>query len=398
MADRQEEKKPAKQGRWKRRMKGALVVLGAATLAWLLAPTVLGGPEPPPLWTEADLPMATVAPAENGWPEMVSPGLASNHFPKEILDLLGADKEARPRIERARALRAPLAAALDTEASRAVLAAFERAIQKPRFADTCPAALEQPCIVFPLYNAHRTALLASIRKAEGGDWPSSITLLAKTLRADIDFVTTARSSLVAYLIAVASLSSASEVASDLFETYRAERARDPSMPPLGEGAVAALTSLDAALAGFDPSLLDGRRGVIADYVYTHRELDQATAPEKWLLHETGDAGAPGSGRTVKSHVFGFFSSLLLDRGATQTELNARYKALHDAVAASASLPKFPLESEKPFWWLYNLTGKALLDARQVDLSRPFSTLSEGGARIEALRPGLRKLSQELSRI
>jgi len=398
MADPQEEERPARRGRGKRWMKGALVVLFAATLAWLLAPTVLGGPEPPPLWTEADLPIAAVAPAENGWPEMVSPVRSTNPFPREILDLLAADKEGRPRTERARALRAPLAAALDTEPARETLAAFERAIQKPRFADTCPAAVAEPCIVFPLFSAHRTALLASIRKAEGGDWPSSITLLAKTLRADIDFVTTARSSLVAYLIAIASLRDASEVASDLFETYRVERARDPSIPPLGEGAVAALTSLDAALAGFDPSALNGRRGIIADYLFTHKAVDQVTTLESWLLHDTGDAAAPGSGGTVKSRLFRFFASLLLDRGATQSELNARYKALHDAVAASAPPPSFPLERDKPFWWLYNLTGKALLDVRQVDWSEPLGKMSEGSARIEALRPGLRKLSQDLSRI
>ena len=118
MADPQEEERPARRGRGKRWMKGVLVVLFAATLAWLLAPTVLGGPEPPPLWTEADLPIAAVAPAENGWPEMVSPVRSTNPFPREILDLLAADKEGRPRTERARALRAPLAAALDTEPAR----------------------------------------------------------------------------------------------------------------------------------------------------------------------------------------------------------------------------------------------------------------------------------------
>jgi hypothetical protein len=378
-------------------MKRALVVLFGATLAWLLAPTVLGGPEPPPLWTEADLPIAAVAPAENGWPEMVAPLRDTDPPPRELLDLLAADKEGRPRIERARALRAPLAEALDAEPTREVLAAFERAIQKPRFADTCPAALEQPCIIFPLFKAHRTALLASIRKAEGGDWTASITLLARILRADIDFVTTARSSLVAYLIAISSLRDASEVASDLFETYRAERARDPSIPPLGEGAVAALTSLDAALAGFDPSVLSGRRGIIADYLFVHKAVDQVTTLESWLLNPTSPAAAPGSGVTVKSRLFRFFASLLLDRGATQSEINARYKALHDAIAASSPPPSFPLERDKPFWWLYNLTGKALLDLRQVDLSEPFGRMSESSARIEALRPGLRKLTQDLSR-
>ncbi len=398
MADQQGERRPARQGRRRRWVKGTLVVLFGATLAWLLAPTVLGSQEPPPLWTEADLPLAAVAPAENGWPEMTSPVRSPDPLPRELLDLLAADKAGRTRIERARAIRAHLAASLDAEPARETLAAFERALQKPRFADTCAVALEPPCVVFPLFNAHRTALLASIRKAEGGDWPSSITLLAKTLRADIDFVTTARSSPTAYLIAIASLRDASEVASDLFETYRAERARDPSLPPLGEGAVAALTSLDAALAGFDPSALNGRRGLIADYLYAHKAVDQATSIESWQFHATGDAAAPDPGGTVKGRLFHFFASLLLDRGATHSEINARYKALHDAVAASAPPPSYPLERDKPFWWLYNLTGKVLLDARQVDWSGPLGKMVEGSARIEALRPGLRKLSQDLSRM
>jgi hypothetical protein len=378
-------------------MKGALVVLFGATLAWLLAPTVLGGPEPPPLWTEADLPVAAVAPVENGWPEMISPLRDTDPPPRELLDLLAADKEGRPRIERARALRAPLAAALDSEPAREALAAFERAIQKPRFADTCPVPREPQCMVFPLFKAHRAALLASIRKAEAGDWPSSITLLARTLRADIDFAATARSSPTAYLIAVASLREASEVASDLFETYRAERARDQAIPPPGEVAVAALTSLDAALAGFDPSVLDGRRVIIADYLFAHEAVDHITTLESWQLRAIGDEAAPDFGMTVKSRLYGFFSSLLLDRGATQSEINARYRALHDAVAVSAPPPSFPLERDEPFWWLYNLTGKVLLDGRQIDWSEPLSRMSNGRERIEALRPGLRKLAQDLSR-
>jgi hypothetical protein len=391
----QGDKPPAKRGRGKRWLWIGLAALVVAVVAWLLAPTVLGGPEPPPLWTEADLPAAP-DPLQNGWSEVVAPSRANVSIPPEIVALLRSDNpnETRPLLERARAQEVLLGETLNTKPSRDALAAFERALTKPRFADACPVKLEQPCRVFPLLGAHRTVLLESLRRAMAKDWPGSVTLLAKTLRADIDFATTSRA-LVSHLIALANLRDASELATNLFEAYRAERASDPGAPALGQDAVAALTSLDADLARLDPSSLDARRAVIADYLIARKAPDLLGTTDLYALRPVDPASGQAEPREgLLSRVF---TPLLFDRGATQTEINARFAALRDAVAASSPPPTFPIGRERPFWWIYNFTGKAMLDAFALDWSGPLRTVSESRARIEALRPDLRKLAQALSR-
>lgn len=394
----QGEKPPSKRGQGKRWLKIALVALfalGVAAVAWLLASTVLGSPEPPPLWTEADLPAAP-EPSQNGWHEIVTPSGASVSLPPELVALVRSDNpnESRPLLERARAQEARLTEALNTTPARDALAAFERALTKPRFADACPVDLEQPCRVLPLLGAHRTALLESLRRALAKDWSSSITLLARTLRADIDFATTSRS-LISHLIALANLGDASALAGSLFEAYRAERARDPSVPELGQDAAAALTSLDADLARLDPSTLDARRAVITDYLIARKAPDLLGTTDLLALRPAG--AASGQAEPSQGLLSRVFTPLLFDRGATQTEINARFAALRDAVAASAPPPKLPVGRERPFWWLYNFTGKAMLDVLALDWSGPLRDVSAYRARIEALRPGLRKLAQDLSR-
>jgi hypothetical protein len=394
----QGEKPPAKRARGKRWLKIALVALAALAalaVAWLLAPTVLGGPEPPPLWTEADLPAAP-DPPQNGWHEIVTPSRANVSVPPDLVALLRSDNpnETRPLLERARAQETLLGDTLKNKPSQDALAAFERALAKPRFADACPVRIEQPCRVFPLLGVHRTALLESLRRALAKDWPGSVTLLAKTLRADIDFATTSRT-LVSHLIALANLRDASELAGNLFEAYRAERARDPSTPALGEGAVAALTSLDADLARLDPSTLDARRAVIADYLIARKAPDLLGTSDLYALRPVDPAS--GQAEPREGLLSRIFTPLLFDRGATQAEINARFAALRDAIAASAPPPTFPVGRERPVWWLYNFTGKAMLDALVLDWSGPLRTVAESRARIEALRPGLRKLAQDLSR-
>ena len=112
------------------------------------------------LCAEADLPAAP-DPLQNGWSEVVAPSRANVSIPPEIVALLRSDNpnETRPLLERARAQEVLLGETLNTKPSRDALAAFERALTKPRFADACPVKLEQPCRVFPLLGAHRTVLL-----------------------------------------------------------------------------------------------------------------------------------------------------------------------------------------------------------------------------------------------
>lgn len=389
-----EERPSAKRGPWKRRLKITVGLLFGATLAWLMAPTVFGAPEPPPLFTEADLPAAPAA-ADNGWSEPALHARAGIDIPSELQALLRPGGEGPSRVERARTLRATIAETLDREPVRERVAAFERAIDKPRFADACPVPLQEPCLVFPLLRAHQAALLDALRKADGASFPDAVTLLAKTLRADLDFATTSRT-FIANMIGLTNLRDASEVAADVFEAYRAERARDPSIPALDPRAVAALSLLDGELARLDPKALDARRGIVAEYLLARKATDYVADPNSWQLRAEATQEGEGQGPTMKDRLFGFLAPLLLDKGATQATINARHTALRDAVATSAPLPTFPAERDKPLWWLYNVTGEVLLDSMRVDLSGPLRTAAESRARIEALRPVLRKLAQDLS--
>jgi hypothetical protein len=143
--------------------------------------------------------------------------------------------------------------------------------------------------------------------------------------------------------------------------------------PLDGAAIEALRSLSRSLAAFDPEQLSARRGVIAEYLMMRRVL------------VTGEGLDEGFGRAP--------TSILLDRGATQIELDRRSSAVMAAALGKAPPPPHPDDTLPALWWVHNPIGKQALRASQIDWQEVLAKVAAKRVVIDGLR---REASQELA--
>jgi hypothetical protein len=356
-------------GRRRRLRRGALAaVLALPTVVglWAFVLWATARPLPAPLWTDADLP-APPPREQNGWvalsPSVVGAVPHGDGATAKVLALRAEDPA--PRLARVAAQRPAIDGLLDTPAAREKLAAFEHAVELPRFADACAPAVEADCHLLARYNVERLAMLEALRHGADGRWGQGLTLAARTARADLDLAASTRS-LVSHLLALSLLPQSLDVTVALLGAHKQANAA-----PLDGAAIDALRSLSRSLAAFDPEQLSARRGVIAEYLMMRRVL------------VTGEGIDETFGRAP--------ASILLDRGATQLELDRVASAAMAAALGKAPPPR-PDETLPALWWLHNPMGKQLLFEARLDWAGVLAKVAAKRAVIDGLR---REASQEL---
>ena len=336
--------------RWAVRGLGVVLMLGVLFLGSNL---LFHSAEPPPLFAAAALgPLP--AEADNGHRDFVIGAVklgAVPRAPEAVLELLDPSPD-KPE----RAWEALLAQgdALSKEARDPQVAKWldllQRAYAKPRFADSCPMDPQATCGSLAVLKTHRLAEMDVLALAQAGDFAAALAGWANMERADADLVATSRSMLT-YEIAMSCLDHATHVVRVvLVGQSQAAVTLDPAMR------ASLRDSISSALGLVTKEALDPTRMIRSEYLLDIRRIDLVTATNE---------PAPPDNRLSTGL---FLPRTLFDRGGTIQLLNQRYERLTKPDQASAMPSMEAPNSDAPFWWLHNATGKRILDSMAVDFT------------------------------
>jgi hypothetical protein len=322
-----------RQTRLTRRVVGcSAATLLAAPLGWVAAHHV--GPAPEPLFVDSDLPDLPPT-ADNGCAR-IRPNVPAVDVPFEIFELVHAPMEND-------AADPPSWEAVLTEAERIESLVSDPATERdrahavdvfsaPRFVDSSAPRIERVVPALSILGLHRWVEAQVLASAIEGDLAGALALSTTLARADFDFLMTARS-LVAWVVAVVDARRAVRLVELLVASGgvppervipNVDRARDRLLEVLG---------------GFERDAVAVDRAIVFEYLLGRHAIGAGTPTE-----------------------IGFFGALTFDRRDTLVRLADAYAEL-GAYARDPSPPKPALvpPREATGWWLYNPTGKLLID-------------------------------------
>jgi hypothetical protein len=315
----------AEERKAQRRRKRLIVV---ATI--LLVPTVLiyvvnhiDTDVPPPLWTEADLPIP--AEAENGWTSIKHyDSMTISGIDLEPIDkLLAAARDGTPLADLGRLFQpARVVAAKIREHTAICSQAFER----KRLVIPCISLDTHACTTEPVDICSQLASFAALDDTARGS-PSGAALMANVIRRLTD---AAANSPHAWMQArlLLSLRRAIHHGAVIIKWRRADA--EP---------------VRASLRAITDETLPVKHLVVASYLIKHMALRQALErTDTWLL----------------------------DEGDIVNGLNAAF----EAAARGGSLAPPPDHTTGLFWWFDNPVGKRMLDAVQPGADKDFVRTSE----------------------
>ncbi len=359
-------------GRWLLRTawRGALVA-ACSFGAWAFANAVSHHAVPPAPWSSADLPPAPPA-DQNGW-ALLQEGERSP-MPRELASLLTGTSgglwaralEARPALERF----------LDEGPSRRALARYEAALARPRFADgRTPERPEGHHL--RVYEMHRFGAAEALARGFRHEFEPAFALSNAMLRADLDYVATARSTL-ALLVASAQLRDSMALAEALLDALAAQPAEDregPLAAKRGYLARPGTNELAALLGRISPEHFDARFAIMGENLSLRGVLTEAAEKGRGLPLEPMP-----------------LSSLFFDLGATLEALDTSHRELMAHVTAPAGsappLAERPRAQNHVGWWLLNPAGDMTLDTMTIDWHSVLAKFDDHRARTLAARTAL----------
>lgn len=328
---------------------------GTRTLRWLFFATlallacaflwvVTRASRPPDrvawLWTESDLPVAP-RPEDNGFASLIAQEtrLGKLDIPASLSGFNspmtgGSEASKWYGLEQ---IRNQANDYLGAKKTLVWLPGFEESLEFPRFADGCGLRVEDTCPVYLVVRMHRTIELRAAMLGLAGDWGGALEWNRKLVRADVDFVSTARM-LAAHMVGMITSRRAVELAALLVDRLKAEG----QCPSSHES----LSALQTSLSGWKRQDLHMQRAVRAEYISEHALLETA---------ESGPAA-------------GWRGKLFYDRADTLRRFNELFKGW-DAFAASPATASPPPAPKMAKWtdFLSNAVGKNVLEMLAIDL-------------------------------
>jgi hypothetical protein len=350
--------------------RGALVAAGSFG-AWAFANAVSHHAVPPAPWSSADLPPLPPA-DQNGW-ALLQEG-ERPPMPRELASLLVGTSgglwaralEARPALERF----------LDEAPSRRALARYEAALARPRFADG--RTPEQPDgHHVRVYEIHRFGTAEALARAFRHEFEAAFALSNAMLRADLDYVATAKSPL-ALLVASAQLRDSLALAEALLDALAAQPSADrEGLLAVKRGYLAhpGTNELAALLGRISPEQLDARYPIMAENLALRSVFTESAEKAQGVPLELMP-----------------LSSLFFDQGATIEALDTFHRELMAQVTAPpGSVPPLadrPRAQDELGWWLLNPAGDLTLDMTTAAWHSFLAKFDEHRARSLATRDAL----------
>ncbi len=287
------------------------IMVGVGVLA-LLVGGYLGlhriGEAGPAPWTPSDLPQLPSA-AENGWALLPISLHDCRDLELDPEDLWGSlDRLAPDELE---------------AFERTCQAHADPVLSRPRFVEGC--APGEPCNPIPTLELFRASQATVVWLAREQRWVEAADRWSRDLDRLKDLGTHARS-IVMHLTVAALLEDHVAVAEAL-------RAR---VPPNAQDAFN--THMRISLSRSDLAAWNLSRGIVADYLFLRTELERVSG--EWVL----------------------------DRAQTIDLLTAKVEAHVAYAEGRGSRPVPRLYRSSTGWWLYNATGKRILDGSTVDFA------------------------------
>lgn len=279
---------------------------------------------PPPLWTEADLP-ALPREEENGFSLILKEE-------KSFLDTQKIDAVLKDITwEKLLSSQGALSQELQSPALQEKLALFKRALSFPRFADSCPARFDASCPSMLVLRLHKLAEADLLLNAAQGNWGEATLTLQNLLRADLDFLSSSRR-FISTAIALSNTLQSLRIASMLVEA--------------SNGDSALKSSLATSIAPASVEKVSVTNSLITEYVSSYQVIEGFPNASSWI------------------------ERLYFDKAQTVELLNTYFQEARQFASSpkTQAAPVPPLSGKQGVThWLYNPTGKLLLETLLIEL-------------------------------
>ncbi len=366
--------------RWRRAVRpigSVLAGLVVLALIWATAQVLLRRPNPALLFTEADLPKMPAA-HENGW-EVLRIEMHATRDPqrpdKEIAEICDGKATFEDRWARAEARAQKLSDVAHDEQTKKWIAVADTAAERPKFADACSISFNPDCpSPLQLLALHQLQEAVVLFDAMGSRWEGAFARTAKMMRADIDYLPSARSTL-SQAIARAQPHRTMKLVEVLLDGAAQEKKqnRGPETARLAQFA----RDIDALLKNVHEEDLSPQRAIVAEYLFSAFTIEHLTDSPQ---------GRPAKG-----------TSIFYDPGHTLEMLNERFEQ-YIVFARNGNAGEAPNFLRSRLWFLRNPLGHLALDGLRFPLENHLLALNKDRALFmkdnEALRKRLATLMNQ----